>query len=121
MILNTNVALHFHRIDEAFRWFKAGQIVFINCNSGILLDVPGCLCRSVLDNKAAKTSQINIFSFIEKAILYGTHEHSTTAATSFFCKPVDIEISLMISAFVILFISYLLLFFTLHLNFDLQI
>lgn len=70
----STAALRFHRIDETFGWLEAGQVVRVNRDGGVLLNVPGGLCRSVLDDKAAETSQINVFLILEKAVLYRGHE-----------------------------------------------
>ena len=74
-------------------------------NRDVLGNIAGGLLGTLLDNEAAKTTEIDVLHDMNS---------STTAATSFLPTPVLSTISLMISAFVIPVVVDIILLLLLH-------
>ena len=96
-----------HFFSKTLCWFETWEVMCINSHSGILKNIACSLCLIIkLPNPRRYT-----FSFLlSRLSLIVPIKLSTTTATSFFCKPVDKAISLMISAFVILSFLFIYLF-----------
>lgn len=73
----------FNLVQESLGRFESGNVVSGNNNRGVLADVAASLFSATLDNEAAETSQINVFT-TNHGILNGDHEFFNNGQNSHF-------------------------------------
>ena len=63
-----------HALNETLGGLEARQVVCSDGNSGVLGDVACGLSCTMLDNKAAETTKVNIVFFVQQAAFYSLHK-----------------------------------------------